>query len=184
MKSGYLYVLVHPSDPDLYKIGVTTQSPEKRLAAHNSRYEEYTGKIVKKTGQKWEIKTYLSVPDPYWAESVFWGATGLADIPYRGGVEIEKMEWKTVQAGLEAAKKAGIRPPEPIPDWVYTYTARVNKRLEGRDIKLLGQVRSMFGKASFQCSNGHEWRTTPENVAEGEGMGMPMTVSSWPFSPN
>jgi hypothetical protein len=169
MKSGYLYVLFHPSDPNLYKIGVTTQSPEKRLAAHNSKYEEYTGKIVKKTGQKWEIKTYISVQDPYWAESVFWGATGLADIPYRGGIEIEKMEWKTVQAGLEAAKKAGVRPSEPVPDWVYAYTAQMKKRLEGRGITLVGYVRSKFGKANFQCSNGHEWRTTPENVAEGEG---------------
>lgn len=26
MKSGYLYVLVHPSDPNLYKVGQTNQS--------------------------------------------------------------------------------------------------------------------------------------------------------------
>ena len=31
-KAGYLYVLVHPSDLDLYKIGVTVLRPEKRLA--------------------------------------------------------------------------------------------------------------------------------------------------------
>jgi T5orf172 domain len=41
MKSGYLYVLVHPSDPDLYKIGVTILHPEKRLAQHNYNFEEY-----------------------------------------------------------------------------------------------------------------------------------------------
>ena len=51
MKSGYLYVLVHPSDPDLYKIGVTILHPEKRLAQHNRHYEEYAGQIVKETGQ-------------------------------------------------------------------------------------------------------------------------------------
>lgn len=169
MKSGYLYVLVHPSDPDLYKIGVTTQRPEKRLAAHNRNYEEYAGRIVKKTGQKWEIKTYIAVPDPYWAETVFWGATGLADIPFRGGVEIEKMEWKTVQVGLDAAKKAGLRPPDPVPDWVYVYTARIKKRLEGRNIKLVGHVRGMTGKATFQCSNSHEWRTVPDLVGKGSG---------------
>ena len=39
MKSGYLYVLVHPSDPDLYKIGVTILRPEKRLAQHNSQLD-------------------------------------------------------------------------------------------------------------------------------------------------
>ena len=34
MKSGFIYVLVHPSDPDLYKIGITTRKPEQRLAQH------------------------------------------------------------------------------------------------------------------------------------------------------
>ncbi len=75
MKSGYLYVLVHPSDPDLYKIGVTILHPEKRLAQHNRHYEEYAGRIVKETSQKWELKTYIAVPDPYCAERAFWGAT-------------------------------------------------------------------------------------------------------------
>src|SRR4051812_46003861 len=106
MKSGYLYVLVHPSDPDLFKIGVTILRPEKRLAQHNSQYEKYAGKVVKETGQKWELKTYIPVPDPYHAENAFWGATWVADIPFRGGVEIFKMDWATVQAGLDAAKKA------------------------------------------------------------------------------
>ena len=170
MKSGYLYVLVHPSDPDLYKVGQTTRHPEERLAEHNSNYEEYAGQIVKETGQKWELKTYIAVPDPYWAETVFWAATGLADIPYRNGIEVERMEWELVQKGLDAAKKAGVRPPpKPLPDYVYAYTAWMKKRLEGRGITLLGHVRSKFGKSNFQCSNGHEWRTVPNNVAEGEG---------------
>jgi hypothetical protein len=170
MKSGYLYVLVHPSDPDLYKVGQTTRRPEKRLIEHNSNYAEYAGQIVKETGQKWELKTYIAVPDPNWAETVFWGATGLAVLPFRGGIEVERMEWKVVQAGLEAAKKAGVRPPEPMPDWVYAYTASMRKRLEGRGIILIGHVKSMVSERNnFQCSNGHEWRTIPNNVAEGEG---------------
>lgn len=170
MKSGYLYVLVHPSDPDLYKIGQTIRKPEERLAEHNSNYEKYAGKIVKKTDQKWELKTYIAVPDPYWAETVFWGATGLADIPYRNGIEVQKMEWKLVQVGLDAAKKAGVRPEKRIPDYVYAYTAAVKKRLEGRGITLVGHVRSKTsGRNNFQCSNGHEWRTIPQKVAEGEG---------------
>ena len=170
MKSGYLYVLVHPSDPDLYKVGQTTRHPEERLAEHNSNYEEHAGQIVKETGQKWELKTYIAVPDPYWAETVFWGSTPLADIPYQGGIEVQKMEWEWVQKGLDAAKKAGLRPTtKELPDHVYAYTAWMNKRLEGRDIALLGYVRSKFGKATFRCSNGHEWRTRPDYVAEGEG---------------
>jgi hypothetical protein len=170
MKSGYLYVLVHPSDPDLYKVGQTIRHPEERLVEHNSNYEEYAGQIVKETGQKWKLKTYIAVPDPHWAETSFWSATGLADIPFRQGIEVEKMEWEWVQAGLDAARKAGVRPPpKPLPDHVYAYTAWMKKRLEGRGITLLGHVRSKFGKSNFQCNNGHEWHTVPNSVAEGGG---------------
>lgn len=171
MKPGYLYVLVHPSDPSLYKIGVTIKSPEKRLAEHNRNYAEHAGRIVKATGQKWELKTYIEVPDPYWAERAFWGATQWADIPYRRGVEVLPMEWQHVQKALDAARKAGVRPgPGPLPDHVYAYTASIKKRLEGRGITLLGHVQSIIsGKANFRCSNGHEWRTTPADVGEGQG---------------
>lgn len=170
MKSGYLYVLVHPSDPDLYKVGQTTLHPEERLAQHNCNYKEYAGHIVKETGQKWELKTYISVPDPYFAEAVFWEATPLGVIPFRQGIEVQKMKWEWVQVGLDAAKKAGIRPPQkPLPDHVYAYTAWMKKRLEGRGITLVGYVRSKSGKSNFRCSNGHAWRSVPNKVAEGEG---------------
>jgi hypothetical protein len=173
MKSGYIYVLVHPSDPNLYKIGITTQKPEQRLAQHNSDYTKQAGSIVKETGQKWELKEYHAIPDPYWAETAFWGATPLADIPFRRGVEVEKMDWEWVQAGLDAAKKAGVRPPpEPLPDYVYAYTAEMKKRLEGRNITLVGLVTSRSGKATFRCGNGHEWKTRSAHVAEGEGCPM------------
>jgi hypothetical protein len=170
MMSGYIYVLVHPSDPDLYKIGITTRKPEQRLAQHNSDHTQLAGRIVKETGQKWELKEYHAVPDPYWAERVFWGATPLADIPFRQGIEVETMPWEWVQAGLDAAKKAGVRPgPKPLPDHVYANKAWMNKRLAGRGITLIGHVRSKYGKSNFQCSNGHEWRTVPNDVAEGKG---------------
>ncbi|MHC4329934.1 MAG: GIY-YIG nuclease family protein [Planctomycetota bacterium] len=170
-KPGFIYVLTHSSRPKDYKIGVTTQKIEKRLTQHNSNYSEIAGQIVKETGVKWELKEYHSVPDIYYAEAAFWGATGIADIPYQYGVEIFPMDWKTVQAGLNAAKKAGVRPgPGPLPDHVYAYTASIRKRLEGRGITLLGYVRSIIsGKANFRCSNGHEWRTTPSLVGEGQG---------------
>jgi len=170
IKAGYLYVLIHPSNPGLYKVGQTIRHPEKRLAEHNSKSEEYTGRIVKETGQEWELKTYVAVPDVTWAETIFWGATGLADMPYRAGIEVQKMNWSLVQAGLDAVKKAGVRPPpQPLPDWIYAYGAWMNKRLEGRGISLVGHVRSKHGRSDFRCSNGHEWRTVPNNVAEGEG---------------
>jgi T5orf172 domain-containing protein len=88
-KAGYLYVLVHPSDPDLYKIGVTLLRPEKRLAQHNSQLDKHAGRIVKETGQKWELKTYIAVPDQYWAERAFWGATPFPDFPFRRGEELK-----------------------------------------------------------------------------------------------
>lgn len=171
MKSGYIYVLVHPSDPGLYKVGITTRKPELRLAQHNSAYDSVAGRIVKETGQKWELKEYHAVPDPYWAEITFWRTTHFSLIPYRYGVEVEWMDWSQVQRGLDAAKSAGIRPgPAPLPDHVYAYTASIKKRLEGRGITLLGYVRSIeSGKANFRCSNGHEWRTTPSHVGEGQG---------------
>lgn len=170
MKSGYLYVLVHPSDPKLIKVGITTRNPEHRLAEHNQNYGEYAGQIVKATGQKWQLKEYHAVPDPVWAESVFWSATEFADIPYRRGIEIERMDWSSVESALDAAKNAGIRPgPPPLPDYVYVNTASIRKRLEGRGITLISHVPSLHGKANFRCSNGHEWRTTPLHVGEGQG---------------
>lgn len=169
-KPGYIYVLVHPSDPGLYKIGVTILHPEERLAQHNRHTAEYAGKIVMETGQKWELKTYIPVPDPYWAESAFWGATPFADIPYRGGIEVERMEWPLVQKGLDAAREAGLRPgPKPLPDHVYANNAWLRKRLAGRGITLIGHVRSKHGKSDFQCTNGHAWRAVPNDVAEGKG---------------
>ena len=162
--------MVHPSDPDLYKIGVTTRTLEQRLAEHNSDFNEYTGQVVKETGQKWRIKEFHKVPDVYWAEKAFWGATPFADIPYLQGIEIQNMQWGEVQKGLEKALKAGIRPTPTKPDIVYVYTARMKKRLEGRGITLIGHVKSMVsGRANFRCDNGHEWRTRCQLVADGAG---------------
>ena len=109
MKPGYLYVLVHPSDSDLYKIGITIRTPQIRLAQHNSNYSQLAGRIVKETGQKWELKEYHPVPDPHYSELVFWRTTKFADIPYRRGVEVETMSWEEVEKALDAAKNAGLR---------------------------------------------------------------------------
>ena len=171
MKPGYIYVLTHPSDSELFKIGITTRDPEKRLAEHNRNYERYAGAVVRATGQPWELKEFHAVPDPYWAESVFWASTPFGDIPYRYGIEIERMNWEQVQLGLDAAKQAGVRPgPGPLPDHVYANTASIRKRLKGRGITLRSHVQSInSGMANFRCDNGHEWRATPGQVGEGHG---------------
>jgi hypothetical protein len=70
MNSGYLYVLVNPSEPILHKIGVKIHPPEKRLAQHNRQFDKYAGQIVKETGQEWVLKTYVSVDDPYLTKKV------------------------------------------------------------------------------------------------------------------
>lgn len=165
MNRGYLYVLVHPSDPNLYKIGVTILQPEERLAQHNSQFEKYAGRIVKRTDQKWELKIYIAVPDPYWAERAFWGATHFSAIPYRGGIEVEKMEWQLVQKGLEAAKNAGERPrplrtkPVRNSDWML-------KQLEGTGIVMLGSYAGLVRGMEFQCEKGHVFRESAGVVAD------------------
>ena len=154
-RAGYLYVLAHPSDPDLYKIGVTVLRPEKRLAQHNSQLDKHAGRIVKETGQKWELKTYIAVPDPYRAERAFWGATPFPDFPFRRGIELERMEWALVQKGLDAAARAGVRPPQPPPR-VAKSRAWVNAQLEGTGITLTARRYPGPGwVAEYQCAKGH-----------------------------
>lgn len=170
MKSGFLYVLIHPSDPDLYKIGVTVLQPEKRLAQHNNQLDKYAGRIVKETGQKWILKTFIPVPDLYWAEAAFWGSTGLCEMPGGVPIEVQKLDWQTVEIGLEAARRAGVRPPpKPLDDHVYAYTVEMRERLLGRDIELIGYVMSRSGKSTFRCVNGHEWRALSRFVSQGQG---------------
>jgi hypothetical protein len=164
MKSGYLYVLVHPSDPDLYKIGVTVLKPEKRLAQHNSQHDKYAGKIVKETGQKWELKTFIPVPDPYFAEAVFWETMPLAPFQ-RGSIEVIRLDPRWVEAGLEAARKAGLRPvkvrlfgPVRNSEWMV-------KQLEGTGIAIVGRYRGLVRGTDFQCEKGHEFTESAGVVA-------------------
>jgi hypothetical protein len=164
MKPGHLYVLVHPSDPELYKIGVTILHPEKRLAQHNSQYDKYAGEVVKETGQKWELKTYIAVPDPYHAEKAFWGATWVADIPFRRRVEIFKMDWKTVQAGLDAARSAGVRLP-PARSTSVRNSEWMKKQLEGTGIFMIGRYSGLVRGMEFQCDKGHVFKESPGLVA-------------------
>lgn len=175
IKSGYIYVLTHPSDPDLFKVGMTTQTPQKRLAQHNSNFNKPAGRIVKETGQRWVLKEYHEVEDPLYAEKAFWNHIRIPDIPFQGRDEIERMTWEQVQAGIKLALDAGKRPqPSPIaleqPNYVYANSARIRRRLEGRGITLLTYVKSMrSGKADFRCDNGHVWREVPDTVGVGNG---------------
>lgn len=158
MKPGYLYVLTHPSDPDLYKIGVTVLPPEKRLRQHNNQHDKYAGQIVRETGQEWVLKLAIPVPDPYWAERAFWGALPYSLMPGGVTIEVMKMPWAHVESGLLAAGKAGLR-PQPVPR-----TGPVKNRawmvaqLEGTGITMLGHYRGQLASVEFQCVHGHQFK--------------------------
>jgi hypothetical protein len=165
MKSGYLYVLVHPSDPDLYKIGVTILDPKKRLAQHNRQFDKYAGQVVKETGQKWELKTYIEVPDPYLAERTFWAATPTSLMPGGAAIEVGRMEWEWVRAGLNAAMKAGARvgstlraPSVRNHEWMLT-------QLEGTGITIIGRYHGLIRGTDFQCEKGHQFTEAAGVVA-------------------
>lgn len=158
MKRGFLYVLVHPSAPDLYKIGVTVLQPEKRLAQHNRQHEKAAGRVVKETGKEWQLMPFIAVHDIYHAERAFWGATWIADVPGRGGVEVVNLDWTSVQAGLAAAEKAGVRPlltPRTKPvrnqDWML-------KELEGTGIAMTGRYGGLVRYTEFRCEKGHVFK--------------------------
>lgn len=165
MKSGYLYVLTHPSDPKLFKIGVTILAPEKRLDQHNQNYSEYAGQIVKETGKRWELKTYITVEDPYWAEKAFWRATPIADLPFLGGIEVHQMEWEWVQCGLDAAMKAGVRPDSAKKKPTVQTFEWLQDQLQGTGITLMESYRGSMKPHEFQCENGHVFEENPRNVA-------------------
>jgi hypothetical protein len=163
MKSGYLYVLTHPSDPELFKVGVTILRPEVRLAQHNTQLDKAAGKVVKETGQKWELKTVIEVPDVYWAERAFWGATHWPEIPGTRGVEVLPMKWELVERALEAAAKAGARPPEPARPVKNTEWLR--KQLEGAGIMLTRPYRGLITQVEFRCEKGHVFIESPGLLA-------------------
>jgi hypothetical protein len=181
MKPGYLYVLTHPSNPDLYKIGVTVLSPDKRLAQHNRQHDKYAGRIAKATGQDWELRIFVAVPDPYWAERAFWGATHFPDVPYRCGVELELMEWSLVQKGLDAARNAGVR-PGPLRTPAVRNSDWMQKQLEGTGITMLCRYAGLVRGMEFQCSNGHIFKESAGLVANRKSC--PCCVNwGWPSGP-
>jgi hypothetical protein len=92
VKSGFLYVLTHPSDPYLIKVGMTTRNPEVRLKEHNSQFDKAAGKVVKATGQEWVIKEIFAVEDTYNAESAFFHRSPLTESPYA----LRKQDWGQV----------------------------------------------------------------------------------------
>jgi hypothetical protein len=113
-KAGYIYILTHPSEDDLYKIGVTIRDPLKRLAQHNTNYKQLTGRIVKETGQKWILKEYHPVENIYATESLFWAHTPFADMPFLNKEEVWNMKWEEVEYALKSALSGKFRGWEKV----------------------------------------------------------------------
>lgn len=111
-RNGFLYVLRHPSisfadwglseGEYLYKIGVTTRTVEIRLKQHNTDFTKAAGKIVQETGEVWELQQIVAVEDVHEAESLFWGNSKYADIPFLGGIEIAPMTVGDMESAINA----------------------------------------------------------------------------------
>ena len=72
------------------------------------------------------------------------------------------MEWQLVQKGLDAAKKAGIRPPRIKP--VRNQEWMINQ-LEGSGITMIGRYRGLVTGMEFQSEKGHVFKESPGVVA-------------------
>ncbi|OOF25171.1 hypothetical protein BZJ19_09100 [Salinivibrio proteolyticus] len=161
---GFIYVLIHPSDQYLIKVGMTTRSPQVRLKEHNTQFDKAAGQVVEATGQEWIIKEYFEVEDTYNAESAFFHRSPLTEIPHALSDELLKlddkyMNWDWVNEGLVAAKSAGIRsntsqPPNPKPEpkkgakWI-------EAQIEGSGLKPIKGCGNGITKVSFECPEGH-----------------------------
>jgi hypothetical protein len=111
-QDGFLYILRHPSrtfaeyglgdDEHLFKVGVTTRTVKIRLKQHNTDFKKAAGRVVRETGQLWEVHEVYSVQNVYAAEKLFWQHTHISVIPFRGGEEIWPMKPKDVETALDA----------------------------------------------------------------------------------
>ena len=75
------------------------------------------------------------------------------------------MEWKYVQAGLDAAKKAGVRPP-PTPRTTSVRNQEwMMKQLEGTGLTMIGRYGGLIRGTKFLCSKGHVFKKSAGVVA-------------------
>lgn len=173
VKAGFIYVLTHPSDEYLIKVGMTTRSPEVRLKEHNTQFDKAAGKVVEATGQEWNIKEFFAVEDTYNAESAFFQRSPLAETPYALSNELLKLDdthitWVWVNKGLEAAKSAGIRSdtsqapnPKPIPKKGALW---IEAQLEGSGLKPVKGYGNGISKVAFECHKGHIFKISGRSL--------------------
>jgi hypothetical protein len=171
--AGFIYVLIHPSDPYLIKVGMTTRNPKVRLNEHNTQFDKAAGKLVKATGQKWVIKEFFAVEDTYNAESAFFHRPPLSDIPYALSDELIKLDdthitWDWVNEGLKIAKSVGVRRetskapiPKPKPkkgaEWL-------ESQLKGSGLRPMKGYGNGITKVAFECPKGHVFKISDRSL--------------------
>lgn len=167
VSAGFIYVLIHPSDPNLIKVGMTTRNPEVRLKEHNTQFDKAAGRVVEATGQKWVIKEFFAVEDTYNAESSFFHRSPLTEIPYALSDELLKLDdkfitWDWVNQGLEAAKSVGIRrdaSQAPIPKPKPKKGAQwIEDQLKDSGLRPLKGFGNGITKVAFECPNRHVFK--------------------------
>ena len=167
VKAGFIYVLIHPSDPYIIKVGMTTRNPEVRLKEHNTQLDKAAGKVVEATGQQWVIKESFAVEDTYNAESAFFHRSPLTELPYSLSDELLKLDdrvitWDWVNQGLEAAKSVGIRRDRsqtPIPKPQPKKGAQwIECQLKDSGLRPLNGFGNGITKVAFECPNGHVFK--------------------------
>lgn len=91
MDKGYVYLLSHPSDNNLLKIGMTRRHPSIRLQEHDKQLDKECGLLVKETGIEWLLEKFIQVDDVFNAEHAFWKRPPLTEIPYAYSNELLKI---------------------------------------------------------------------------------------------
>lgn len=171
-EKGYIYVLIHPSDPNLVKVGKTVLDPKQRLKQHNTQLDKAAGRIVKETGDHWVLKEYFEVEDAYFAESVFWQRPPLTEIVFKGKEEVLRLQegfldWNWVEDGLDAVRKAGVRkdnsqPPKGQVIGSILTPKQISDSLSGTGLKPVRTEVDGKLKLCYECEKGHLFFVPPK----------------------
>jgi hypothetical protein len=173
VQAGFIYVLTHPSDQNLIKVGMTTRSPQVRLKEHNTQFDKAAGKVVEATGQEWIIKEFFAVEDTYNAESAFFHRSPLTELPYALSNELLKLDdgfitWDWVNEGLEVAKSVGIRrdtSQAPIPKPQPKKGAQwIESQLKDSGLRPLKSFGNGITKVAFECPKGHVFKISGRSL--------------------
>lgn len=157
MKSGYLFLLEHPSDPLLIKVGYTTGKLKNALERINTNFAKEAGQIVQGTGHKWRMKKKIRVDDPPYAKSVFWETS--SQHVFRGNHDVTRMTLDEIELCLAEAKKAGTRPnPTPKRDKKW-----FTELIESTGLKMLGEYRGLLTRVEFEYE-GKTFKEAPARI--------------------